>query len=89
LLARLADLQRLGRPVCLGVSRKGLLGKLLGRPTERRLAGSLAAACFALGRGAAQVLRVHDVAEARDAVAVYRALEGGAARPDRTAERGE
>jgi dihydropteroate synthase len=89
LLARLADLQRLGRPVCLGVSRKGLLGKLLGRPTEQRLAGSLAVACYALGRGAAQVLRVHDVAEAHDAVAVHRALGASAARPDRTTERGE
>jgi dihydropteroate synthase len=78
LLARLEGLRRLGRPVCLGVSRKGILGRLLGRPTEQRLAGSLALACFALGRGAAQVLRVHDVAETRDAVAVYRALEGAA-----------
>jgi dihydropteroate synthase len=82
LLARLEHLRRLGRPVCLGVSRKGFLGKMLARPLEQRLAGSLAAACFALGRGAAQVLRVHDVAEARDAITVYRALQG-------TAERGE
>ena len=82
LLARLVELRRLGRPVCLGVSRKGFLGRLLVRPTEQRLAGSLAAACFALGRGAAQVLRVHDVAETRDAVIVYRALEGAAARSE-------
>jgi dihydropteroate synthase len=81
LLARLEQLRRLGRPVCLGVSRKGFLGRVLARPADQRLAGSLAAACFALGRGAAQVLRVHDVAEARDAVIVYRALEGTAARP--------
>ncbi len=74
LLRRLEELQRLGRPVCLGVSRKGFLGRRLNRPVERRLAGSLAAACFALSRGAAQVLRVHDVAETRDAVEVYRAL---------------
>ncbi len=79
LMRRLDEFQRLGRPVCLGVSRKGFLGKRLERPLERRLAGSLAAACFALGRGAAQVLRVHDVAETRDAVAVYRALAGDAA----------
>jgi dihydropteroate synthase len=82
LLDRLAELERLGRPVCLGVSRKGFLGRLLVRPTEQRLAGSLAAVCFALGRGAAQVLRVHDVAETRDAVIVYRALEGAAARSE-------
>jgi dihydropteroate synthase len=74
LLARLEELQRLGRPVCLGISRKGFLGHRLDRPLEQRLAGSLAAACFALGRGAAQVLRVHDVAATHDAVQVYQAL---------------
>jgi dihydropteroate synthase len=74
LLARLDEFQRLGRPVCLGVSRKGFLGRVLGRPVGQRLAGSLAAACHALARGAAQVLRVHDVAETRDAVALFTAL---------------
>jgi dihydropteroate synthase len=87
LLARLDQLQRLGRPVCLGVSRKGFLGRLLGRSAEERLAGSLAAACFCLGRGTAQVLRVHDVAETRDAVTVYREL--GAAPPASNAPRRE
>jgi dihydropteroate synthase len=75
LLANLERLQGLGRPVCLGVSRKGFLGQLLGRPLEGRLAGSLAVACHALARGAAQVIRVHDVAETRDAVRVFAALE--------------
>jgi dihydropteroate synthase len=74
LLARLHELARLGRPVCLGVSRKGFLGKLLGRPAEERLAGSLAVVCHALARQAAHVLRVHDVAATRDAVEVFRAL---------------
>jgi dihydropteroate synthase len=75
LLARLDELQRLGRPVCLGVSRKGFLGKLLSRPVERRLAGSLAAVCHALARRSAQILRVHDVAETRDAVELFAALD--------------
>jgi len=75
LLARLKEFQRLGRPICLGVSRKGFLGHRLGRPVERRLAGSLAAACHAVSRGAAQVLRVHDVEETRDAVEVYAAID--------------
>jgi dihydropteroate synthase len=75
LLAHLEELQKLGRPVCLGVSRKGFLGRLLDRPLDQRLAGSLAAACHAMGRHAAQILRVHDVAATRDAVVVYRALE--------------
>jgi dihydropteroate synthase len=74
LLARLDEFQRHGRPVCLGLSRKGFLGKVLCRPLEQRLAGSLAAACFAIAHGAAQVLRVHDVAATRDAVALFAAI---------------
>ena len=75
LLAHLEQLGRLGRPICLGVSRKGFLGKITGRSLEKRLSASLAAVCFALGRRSAQILRVHDVSETRDAVEVYRALE--------------
>jgi dihydropteroate synthase len=75
LLARLDEFQRHGRPVCLGVSRKGFLGKVLGRPLEQRLAGSLAAACFAIARGAAQILRVHDVEATRDAVTLLAAIQ--------------
>jgi dihydropteroate synthase len=75
LLGRLADLQALGRPVCLGVSRKGFFGRLLqGRPPEGRLAASLAAACHAVTRRAAQVLRVHDVEETHDAVTILAAI---------------
>jgi dihydropteroate synthase len=74
LLARLEEFQRLGRPVCLGVSRKGLLGKLLGRGVRERMAGSLAVALDAVVRGAAQVVRVHDVAPTRDGVLVLDAL---------------
>jgi len=75
LLAHLEELQRLGRPGCLGVSRKGFLGKLLGRPLEQRLASSLAAACYTLVRGSAQILRVHDVAETRDLVTVVSEID--------------
>jgi dihydropteroate synthase len=74
LLARLDEFQALGRPLCLGVSRKGFLGKALQRPVQQRLAGSLAAAAYALSRGAVQVLRVHDVAETRDLVTVFQAI---------------
>jgi dihydropteroate synthase len=74
LLARLGRLGALGRPVCLGVSRKGFLGRLLGRPVHERLAGSLAVACHALARHSAHILRVHDVAATRDAVTVFAAL---------------
>jgi len=75
LLAKLGRFQELGRPVCLGVSRKGLFGKELARPVEQRLAGSLAVACHALAHGSAQVLRVHDVAETCDAVRLWQTLD--------------
>jgi dihydropteroate synthase len=74
LLARLAKFSELGRPICLGVSRKGFLGKLLDRPVEERLAGSLAAAAFGLAQGAVQILRVHDVGPTRDLVNVWEVL---------------
>jgi dihydropteroate synthase len=75
LLAGLEHLAKLGRPLCLGVSRKRFLGDLLHRPVEQRLAGSLAVVCHVLGRQVVQILRVHDVAATRDAVAVYRQIQ--------------
>lgn len=69
-LSLLANLDRLacgGRPLLIGVSRKSLFGKLLGRPVELRLAGGLAAAALAVWQGAA-IVRAHDVAAACDAV---------------------
>jgi dihydropteroate synthase len=74
LLARLEAFQKFGRPVCLGVSRKGFLGRVLDRPVHQRLAGSLAAVCYAFARRAVQVVRVHDVAETADAVTVLTAI---------------
>jgi dihydropteroate synthase len=76
ILARLAEFQRLGRPVCLGVSRKGVLGKLLDRPVDQRLAGSLAVICWAMSQSAVQIVRAHDVAQTRDAVRVWEILAG-------------
>jgi dihydropteroate synthase len=82
LLARLGELRALGRPVVLGVSRKGFLGKVLGgRGLEDRPAGSLAAACHAVARGAAQVVRAHDVRATRDAVTLLAALREWETRP--------
>lgn len=76
ILARLEEFQRFGRPVCLGVSRKGFVGRLLNdRPAERRLAGSLAANCHAMTHRAAQILRVHDVEETRDAANIIAAIQ--------------
>lgn len=75
ILSRLPEFQHLGQPICLGVSRKSFLGKVLGRPVEQRQAGSLAAACFAVAQSGAQVLRVHDVAATRDAVVLWQAIQ--------------
>jgi len=74
ILARLAELRNLARPLCLGVSRKGFIGRLTGQPVEHRLAGSLAAIAGAVCRGEAQIVRVHDVAATRDAIAVWTAI---------------
>ena len=46
LLARLEVFEELGRPVCLGVSRKGTIDKILSKPVDERLIGSVAIACL-------------------------------------------
>jgi len=74
ILAGLAALQALGRPLAVGVSRKSFVGALTGRARpEDRLAGSLAATAVAVLHGAALV-RTHDVAETVDAVRVAERL---------------
>jgi dihydropteroate synthase len=75
MLRRLEDLHELGRPILLSVSRKDFVGALLGRPPSERLAGTLAALANGVARGA-KVLRMHDVAEARDFLTVSAALNG-------------
>jgi dihydropteroate synthase len=74
-LHQLPRLAALGRPLVIGVSRKSMFGQLLGREVDERLAGSLAAGLMAIDRGAA-VLRVHDIRETADAIAVWRAVRG-------------
>ncbi|MCC5861448.1 MAG: dihydropteroate synthase [Gammaproteobacteria bacterium] len=71
LLRGLSSLCASGLPVLAGLSRKSLIGRLLGREVSQRLAGSLALALAAVARGA-RVLRVHDVAETADALALWR-----------------
>jgi len=74
LLAGLAQLQGLGHPVLVGLSRKSTLGELTGRPVTQRLPASLAAALIAAQNGA-RIVRVHDVGATRDALAVWEAFE--------------
>jgi dihydropteroate synthase len=75
LLANLGAFSRFGRPICLGVSRKGFIGQICGRSRNERMAGSLAVVCFAIARGQAHVLRVHDVPPTRDAALLIEAID--------------
>ena len=72
-LARFCDL---GAALLVGVSRKSMFARITGRPVGERLAASLAAALLAV-QGGARILRVHDVAETRDALAVWSAAGEG------------
>jgi dihydropteroate synthase len=77
LLNHLSQLTDLGVPVLAGLSRKAMLGTILGRAVDQRLHGSLALATVAVLKGA-RIIRAHDVAETVDAVKVAAAvLEGG------------
>jgi dihydropteroate synthase len=67
-----------GLPVLVGLSRKSMLGKLLGRATDERLAGSVALAALAV-RAGARIIRAHDVAATRDAVLITQAVLDSAA----------
>lgn len=62
-----------GLPLLVGVSRKRMLGEITDRPVAERVHASVAAALLAAQRGAA-ILRVHDVAATRDALAVWMAI---------------
>jgi dihydropteroate synthase len=74
LLRALPRFKALGFPVLVGLSRKSFIGHYGGEPDPlKRMPGSLAAALFAMSRGA-DILRVHDVAETRQAVRVWQAL---------------
>lgn len=73
LLKNIASMQKmLDLPLLAGMSRKSMVGAITGQPVEKRLAGSLAAALAATANGA-RILRVHDVAETIDALAVWQA----------------
>jgi len=69
LLQELDKIAQLGFPILAGLSRKSMIGRLLGRDTPDRLAGSLALAMLASQAGAG-IIRVHDVAQTRDVLAL-------------------
>jgi dihydropteroate synthase len=75
LLRRLGELRELGRPLVVGTSRKSFIGKVDGSDVEDRIGGSIATSVLAAAEGA-DVLRVHDVAEMAQALAVTNAVLG-------------
>jgi dihydropteroate synthase len=75
LLRRLGELRELGRPLVVGTSRKSFIGRVDGSPADQRLGGTIASSVLAAAEGA-DVLRVHDVAEVRQALTVAAAILG-------------
>lgn len=74
LLADLPLFTKLSLPVLVGMSRKSMLDKITGRGVDERLAGSITLAALAAERGA-HIIRVHDVRQSSDALAVVNALK--------------
>ncbi len=75
LVANLEALRVHDLPILLGASRKTVVGRITGRDVDQRLAGSIAMALMAVECGA-DIVRVHDVAQTRDALSVRQALAG-------------
>jgi dihydropteroate synthase len=74
-LQRLAELRGHGLPLLVGLSRKSMLGQILNKPSEERLAGSIAGNMIAMLAGA-DIIRVHDVAPHVDAAKIVEAVRG-------------
>jgi dihydropteroate synthase len=74
MLAHFQQFSSLGYPVLAGISRKSMLGKVVGKEANERLAPSIAAAVMAADRGA-QIVRVHDVPETVDALKLWEAIQ--------------
>jgi dihydropteroate synthase len=75
LLRRLGELRDLGRPIVVGTSRKSFLGRITGREVDERIGGTIASNVLALAAGA-EMFRVHDVTEVRQAIVVAEAILG-------------
>lgn len=74
LLSRLAAFAPMQLPILVGLSRKSMIGRLLGREVNERVIGSVALALMAIERGA-HIVRVHDVEETMDALRLWQAVQ--------------
>lgn len=74
MLKRLTEFEALGLPLLVGISRKTMIGEVLGKSVEERLSGSLAAVTLAVWQGA-KIIRTHDVAETVDVVKLATAVK--------------
>ncbi|TDJ29367.1 MAG: dihydropteroate synthase [Gammaproteobacteria bacterium] len=75
LLKSLAQLKALDVPLLVGLSRKSMIGTILNKPVDQRLYGSISTAVIAAMQGA-DIIRVHDVAQTIDALAIVDAVNG-------------
>ncbi len=76
LLSELDKFEQLGCPILAGISRKSMLGNLLDLAITERTNASVVAATLALSKGA-KILRVHDVAETKQAIEIFNAMKYG------------
>ncbi|EWH07456.1 dihydropteroate synthase [Pseudoalteromonas lipolytica SCSIO 04301] len=76
ILNRFDEFNQFNLPVLAGLSRKSMIGNLLNKSTDERLAGSLAGALIAAQNGA-KIIRVHDVSETLDVLTVWQACKKG------------
>jgi len=75
LLKSLAQFESLGVLLMVGISRKTMIGTIIDKPVEQRLYGSISAAVIAAMLGV-DIVRVHDVAQTKDALAIVDAVNG-------------
>jgi len=81
LLSKIPDLRALGRPVLIGHSRKRFLAKVLGRPVDERTSGTIGVSLAVAALGA-DIIRIHDVRETRDALLAWHTILRGLSVPD-------
>lgn len=83
LLSQCAHLLALGRPILVGLSNKGFIGKIIGKPIGERMIGSVAAVAIAIFQGA-NIIRVHEVGVMREAMKIAKALRESNTRSQRS-----